>query len=148
MPDHDAANNDAIAQLDELIERVRTLPKVIDAALPEVACEWKTMLQASIAAGLSPTGEPWKLTAEGKKPLAGAAADGKLGVANIGRNIYVRLMGVEARHHRGSARGRIKRQVILAGDELPPAYRDVVVRLLRKHFHQHLALTKGTAPNG
>lgn len=144
----DASNNEAIAALDDLIERVSTLPKVVNAAMPEIAREWKRKLQATVAASTTPTGEPWADKKKGEgKPLVGAARDGTLGVAEVGNVIYVRLSGVEARHHRGAVRGKVARQIIPRGSTLPPAFRDIVIRMLRKHFHRHLALTN-EAGNG
>jgi hypothetical protein len=128
-----------VAALDALIERVRTLPKVVDEALPDLAEIWGDRMRATIAAGTSPTGEAWKPTARGERALKDAAD--ALHIAVYKGKIFVRLTGVEARHHRGAVRGRVTRQIIPR--ELPPEWRDDALRVFQKTCHAHLALGTG-----
>ncbi len=97
-------------QLKEIIAQIRAVGQLGEIAAPDVALAIRAELRRSIAAGQTPDGEPWKLTAEGAKPLKNAAAN--LTVGAYKGTIFVTLKGVEARHHSGRVRGGIKRQVI------------------------------------
>jgi len=121
----------SLADLDRMIATVRQLPELAERAAPDVADVIERELMRTTTAGQSPNGTPWQLTLEGGKPLTGAAK--AIGVAAVGRTIYVRLTGVEARHHLGRARGGIERQVIPTG-RLPPRMADAVREVLGRHF--------------
>ncbi len=120
----------SLAELDDMIARVRRLPELGTRAAPDVARVLEAELHRSIAAGESPEGKPWQLTKDGRVPLTGAAK--ALGVAAVGATIYVRLTGPEARHHLGRARGGIERQVIPT--ELSPRMAAEVQEVLARHF--------------
>lgn len=119
-----------MAELDAMIARVRSLRGLATRAAPDVAAAIEAELHATIAAGTTPGGTAWQLTRDGRTPLTGAAK--ALGVAAVGSTIYVRLTGVEARHHLGRARAGIERQVIPR--ELSPRMAAAVHDVLARHF--------------
>ena len=116
--------------LDRMIASVRALPGLAKRAAPDVADALEAELHRTIAAGQTPDGKPWQPTRDGATPLTGAAK--ALGVAAVGATVYVRLVGVEARHHLGRARGGIERQVIPT--ELSPRMAAAVHEVLGRHF--------------
>jgi hypothetical protein len=102
---------DGRAMLDAWIKRVDKLgPAVMKAAPPKVADALERNLEAQIQRGVGPDGKPWKLTADGRVPLAGAAE--ALSVRAVGIDVVARLDGPEALHNDGRVRGHIKRQIL------------------------------------
>ena len=88
-------------------------------------------LTAQIARGEDPAGNPWQLTKKGEKPLRRAARG--LTVKAIGSVILARLTGNSVRHHLGSARGRIRRQV-LPSSKLTATLTKAITRVVRGEF--------------
>jgi hypothetical protein len=118
------------AELDKMIATVRAIPRLCVTAAPEVADAVRTELARTIAAGTSPEGKRWEPRKhDGGRPLENAAAAVHVGA--VGSTIYVRLIGPEARHHLGHARGGTVRQVIPVdrlSSELASVVRDVLAR--------------------
>ncbi len=127
------SNAEALAKLDTMIERVRSLPKrTIEGAADDVAAFIKRELSASIAAGTTPTGEAWQpRKADGGKPLANALHALQVTVVE-GSIVFVHLDGPEARHHRGWVRGGVQRQIIPT--ELPPQWVGKIRDILAQRF--------------
>jgi hypothetical protein len=121
---------DGTITLQRWIAKIRELGTVPEDAAPEVAKELEAEIQANIAAGRGPDGEPWKLTAAGDRPLKRAGAQVRVRV--MGSTILVTLTGPEVRHHRGTARGRITRRVIPTGQLNGPALAAVKRVILRR----------------
>ena len=97
--------------LNSMIETLRQLPQLARVAAPAVAEAMEREAQRTIASGTTAYGVPWKRTQKGNKvPMRDAAS--ALKVAAVGTTIYMRLLGVEARHHRGIARGGVERNVL------------------------------------
>jgi hypothetical protein len=128
-------NSTAFAKLDEHIQRVRDLPKAFEAAAPVVSDDLEAELKRQIAAAQSPTGQAWQPTRKGDRPLDGA--EKSVGVAAVGRRIWMRAWGHIARHSKGIAKGGIVRQVIPTGD-IPPRMSDVIRSRLKKVFAEHM----------
>lgn len=105
------SNTAGFEALDEMIARVRRVPELVREAAPEVAQEVERELAANIAAGRAPDGSAWEPTKEGKQPLVGAAK--ALSVRAVGSVILMTVGGPEAKHHKGTARGKVKRRIIL-----------------------------------
>ncbi len=127
---------DGFAELDAWIKRVETLPtKMVTDAAPDVAEALRVEIEHSIADGMAPDGEPWKLTKKGTEPLRNAAAH--LFVAGVGTSIVVRLKGVEARHNSGTARGKIVRR-ILPNRKFSAPIVAAIKRVLGEHFKEHM----------
>jgi len=122
------------AEFERMLATIRALPELGKRAAPDVATAIENELRRTIAAGTAPDGTPWKPTQEGETPLRNAAA--AMGVAAVGPTIYVRLTGPEARHHIGSARGGVRRQVIPGRDGLPPVMAAAVRVVLTRHFQE------------
>lgn len=108
------------ATVSRWIDRLRKLPQAMtrDAA-PEVARSLEAELRAQIARGEAPDGTAWKSTADGKRPLRGAAK--ALSVRASGPAIVVSLSGIDARHHRGWVRGGVARPILPSASEGMPA---------------------------
>jgi hypothetical protein len=122
------------AELDRMIRSIRGLKGLAERAAPDVAEAIHAELVRTIAAGTTPDGDPWRPTQDGRTPLRNAAA--AIRCAAVGTRIYVRLIGPEARHHRGSARGGIVRRVLPASSRIPPAMASVITDVLTRHFHE------------
>jgi hypothetical protein len=123
-----------LTALDDMIARLRKLPELAAIAAEDVADVLDEELHATIAAGTAPDGTPWAPTLEGKRPLQNAGRAGTLFVQAVGRVVYVRLTGPEARHHRGIARGRKVRQIIPGAGRLPPRLAAAVQRVIAARF--------------
>lgn len=120
---------DPFAQLQSMIDRVAALgPQTVRRAAPKVARALEAELVAQIGRGEGPDGKPWPLTKDGARALQGAA--GALTVRAFGPVVVARLSGPEARHHKGAARGRIRRRRILPTSKLSPVMARVVARAL------------------
>jgi hypothetical protein len=126
-PENDAAMSELQAMINKIIE----LPELGKKAAPDVAKVVRRDIEGTISRGTSSEGHPWRPTQEGKKPLQHAAQ--ALRSASIGDVIYVRLVGVEARHHKGRVKGGQKRQILpVAG--VPPRMAALIQKVLSDAF--------------
>ncbi len=126
---------DGFAMLQQHIERLRSLPKLVEESAPAVAVAIERELGAQIARAETPAGEPWKPTASGSAPLRGAAR--ALRVGAIGSTIIIRITGHHALHHMGIAKGRVKREIIPSKD-LPAPMAKAIGDVLRDAFDNHM----------
>ena len=102
---------DGRAKLDAWIKMLRTLPAdVTREAAPAVADALRADIEASVSRAQSPDGTPWKPKLDGEQALVDAAQD--VTVTPLDSVVLVKFTGKFVRHHRGMARGGIKRQVI------------------------------------
>lgn len=129
-----------VAELDRMIATCRAVGGLAERAAPDVADAIRAELERNIAAGVTPDEEPWQLTRDGRVPLRNAAT--KLYCGAVGTTIYVRLIGPEARHHLGRARGRIVRQVLPTSSRIPTTMAATVRDVLARHF---VEITRGDA---
>ena len=120
------------AELDAMIARLRALGSLTELAAPDVAEAIHAELQRTITAGTSPEGVPWQPTRDGRTPMRNALA--AVRCAAVGTTIYVRLVGPEARHHKGRARGRIVRPVLPTTSKIPAAMAEAIRTALTWHF--------------
>lgn len=125
------------AELDRMIASVRALATLPEHAADDIADAIRDELTRTIAAGTTPEGEAWRPTLAGERALKNAAAS--VHVAAVGRTIYVRLVGVDARHHAGRGRGGVRRQVIPDGGNIPAPMAAVIRRVLGDHFAELVA---------
>jgi len=119
--------------VDELIARVQALPDalLLD-ALPECTEAVRRESLATARAGTTPEGVPWAPRKDGSGAVLVNAADAvKVGL--IGRTIWIRLLGIEARHHRGRVKGKTKRQIIPVG-HIPPNIARAMGDVLTRRF--------------
>jgi hypothetical protein len=122
----------ALAQLDAHIARVRRLPGLALRAAPKAAQAVEAEIERTIAAGTTSDGKAWAPKKVGSgKPLAGAAK--ALAVVAIGTKVYVRLRGVEARHHLGRAKGGVEREIIPTKG-IPPKMGKAIADVLAAEF--------------
>ena len=117
--------------LQAMIASMERLGSLVDDAMSDVTQAVLAEQRRTMAQGMSAYAEPWKLTQEGKRPLQ--HADKALKVMSVNRTVYITLLGPEARHHLGHARGKIKRGIIPERG-LPSAMADSIRNVLQQHF--------------
>lgn len=124
--------------LGAMIAKLKALPRVlVKDMMPAIAEIMREDLKATIAAGTTPEGEPWKpRKADGSRPLEGAAK--ALHVAAVGASVFVRLTGINAKHHWGAVRGGTKRRIIYTGTTLPPRVLAKIQALATERFKAHM----------
>ncbi|MBA3841102.1 MAG: hypothetical protein H0X39_00505 [Actinobacteria bacterium] len=115
-----------------MIDRIRRLGYLAETAAPDVADAVRASLQKSIASGTDPDGKAWAPRKGGGTALQYAAK--AVAVAPIGTRVFVRLSGVEARHHLGLARGGVVRRIIPV-DRIPRAMAEDCIKAIADHFH-------------
>jgi hypothetical protein len=123
----DARNAVAMAKLDDVIARLRacgTVPEEAAAAAAEVT---HAELTRQIAAAETPAGSSWPERKDGGKALATAGK--ALVVRSAGTAVYARLFGHVARHHKGTAKGGVRRQIL--PHEITPRLRTAIGERLR-----------------
>lgn len=105
------SNEAGFAALQRQIDRIRSLPKeLVRQAGPEIAKALQADTEESILRQQGPGGDRWLPTASGAPALRNAAPH--VTTRAIGTVILQRVDGVEARHHSGTAKGKVVRQII------------------------------------
>jgi hypothetical protein len=125
------ANEQASATLDRMIEQLRSVPRLVEDALPAAAKECHRLIGENIAAQRGPDGEPWPKSKLGDRVLVGALK--AVTAAVIGNVILIKLVGPEARHHLGIAKGHVVRRILPTRRKPQPmteAIRRVILRSL------------------
>lgn len=123
----------AYAQLDKMIEFLGSLGKnVIEQARPEIATTMRAEVERTIRAQTDAYGEPWKPGRDGELMLEGTQITTKL----RGAKITLRIDGYHARHHRGYAKGGVKRGILPVNGLMPPAMARAIKRTFEKRFEQ------------
>lgn len=118
------------ARLNAWIKQLRALPEEMTReALPAVAEALRDDVARSVAAGQAPDGSAWQAKQDGGQPLVGADQD--VTVEVLGTVVLMKLSGKFVRHHRGMARGGVKR-VVIPTRKVP----DAVGRVIHKVFGQ------------
>jgi hypothetical protein len=126
--------------VDEIIQRVRAVPAALTLdAWQELTVAVRAVLESTITAHTTPDGVPWAPRKRGHKPVLNNAVDA-LRVATVRGTIWIRLVGPEALHHRGRAKGKVKREIILTHITEPVAL--AIHRVLSAKFD---AVMKGNA---
>ena len=93
------------------IEALRTLPAdLVKEATPAVVDELAQDINSSISGARAPDGTAWQPKQDGGAALQNAGQH--VTVEAVGTVILAKLTGVEARHHKGTARGGIRRQIL------------------------------------
>ena len=105
-----ASNAAGFAALDAQIKKLKSLRLLPEEAAKEVAIALGDELRANITAGRGPDGEAWQPTKDGQVPLRNAAAN--LTVRAVGTTVTATVLGPEALHSIGAARGGIKRAIL------------------------------------
>lgn len=126
--------SDGLEELDDMIRRIREIPKLANDAAPECADAARDALTANLSAGTDPYGQAWKPTADGHRPLVGAAAAVKS--AAVGTTIYFRLVGHEVFHNAGTS--RVPQRRILPDGEIPPAMAQAIKGVLERRFAERV----------
>ncbi len=122
------------AMLQEWIARLEHLPQeLVAATVPEAARALHTDITAHVAAAESPDGAAWQPKQDGGAPLVGADQDVSVDV--VGTVVLVKLKGKFVRHHKGTARGGIRRQVIPTRN-VPDAVARAIGKAMTKHFQR------------
>ena len=120
----------ALAQMIRSLERV---PGALREAMPKLGNVVKKNLVAANAAGVSPDDVPYQRTEEGLVPLRGGARAFR--IKTVGTRIFAKVVGVEARHSLGTARGRIERPMLPLGD-VPKDMASDLRTELEKHLRE------------
>lgn len=131
---------DGHAVMQQWIDMLRGLPAaLVQQSAPAVAQALAAEINADVAAARSPDGEAWAPKKDGGRALQNAAQQVTVDV--VGTVILAKLKGPEVRHHKGTARGGIRRQ-ILPTRKIP----DNVSRAIRSVFATNFAKLTGGAP--
>jgi hypothetical protein len=134
----DNDNTEGFESLGRMLETLRTLPRALTVeAAPEIADALREHVVKTIDAGTTPDGVPWKPTEKGTQPLRDAARN--VFAFAIGSYVYIRVTGIEARHHLGTVKGRVKRQIIFEGTKLPPPLIAEIKRIMAKRYAAHMS---------
>lgn len=120
-----------IDKLDDWILKLRGLGDLTKEIAPDVAAEFRSQLEAQIAAGTDSNGTQWQLTKDGKQPLRNAAK--ALRVSSQGSVVTAQLTGPEALHHLGKAKGHVRRQ-ILPSKRLPKKLIEAIKAVVAKRM--------------
>jgi hypothetical protein len=99
-----------VAELQDMIDSLHRLGELPEKLAPKVAAALLTEVSASVARGESPDGKAWQPTKDGKRPLQNAAK--ALRAEAVGTVALLILEGPEVRHHLGSAKGGVQRQIL------------------------------------
>jgi hypothetical protein len=123
-----------VNELNDMIRRLNSIEGAVRGAMLDVEAACKKQLEQSISAGTSPDGEAWALRKDTQaRPLQNALEH--VNFATLDNTVIVRLRGVDAAHHRGGTRGRVKRQVIPV-DRIPDTWQAAIRRVLVEHFER------------
>ena len=117
------------------IRKVKTLARLASDAAPKVARALEQSIQESISAGRAPDGTPWKPRKDGGRPLQNAGA--ALVAVTQEKAVAVVLEGVEARHHYGAVRGKVKRQILPV--KLEPRMTQAITAVCEAEFVDKMA---------
>lgn len=96
--------------LEERIARIRAVPGVAVRVAPAVAVGVADVVREHAARGEDPYGRAWPPTAKGERPLR--RAGDAVRASSSGPVAIVRVVGVEALHDQGRARGGVRRQIL------------------------------------
>ncbi len=124
------SNDRAIAALDAVIARIRSVGETPKAIAPVVAAELKAIIDRNIAAGQGPDGVSWPRKQDGGRALENAAA--AVTVDAIGTRIVASVKSPEAFHHMGRTRGNVVR-AILPAKRLPAPFILAIKRAVEAH---------------
>ena len=132
--------HDGSIALNAQIAKLRRLgPALTKGGAPAVALAVRGELAAQIAAGTGPDGRAWKPTKAGTPPLRNAAA--ALTVRAVGTVVVATLSGVEARHHLGAVKGKVKREILPTG-KIPDPVTRAITRVVTAEFEAIMGGTK------
>jgi len=118
----------------EMADMIRTLQELSGFGLKSASKatrEVEVVTRRQVARGLGPDGKPWKPTQAGTPPLKNAGA--ALTIKLKGKCIIWTLTGVEARHHLGAVRGKVKRPIIPI-DVLPGPVVEAITKSYNSEF--------------
>jgi hypothetical protein len=121
-------------KLQDRINRLRTLPGLVDRVVPGAARAVDQEIRKQIKSGVGPDGKPWKLTEDGRVPLRNAGA--ALTTATNGKVVVASLEGVESRHHLGAVRGGVKRQILPTQGKLPEPMSKAIAEVCDREFER------------
>lgn len=129
-------------QIDNMLHKLDELKQLGVRAAPSIVRVMDAYLRRTIAAGTDPYGNPWApRKSDGGRTLV--HADKTLKVTWHGRHIIVEIHGIDARHHKGAVKGRVKRPIIFNKKELPPALVEEIRRALAAEYQ---AIVAGDSP--
>jgi hypothetical protein len=121
-----------MASIAAMAARLRALgPKVVEAALPDVAEALRNELGLSINSAQSADGVVWAVRKAGGPALVNAIT--AVGVGVVDRMVVIRITGPEARHHRGRVKGGLARPILPTGG-LPGSWTRAIKKILDRHF--------------
>lgn len=119
------------AVFDSLIASLHKLDKaLVVEARPALAKIMREDVEASIAAQTDAYGEPWQRAQDGTQMFEGTQARSLV----RGSKIVLTLDGYHARHHRGYAKGGVKRAILPTQGLIPPKTVSRMKRELEKRF--------------
>lgn len=124
--------------ISDLIGRIEGIPRaLVRDGGPDMAAAIKGYLNGTIHAKTTPDHEAWAPRKRGTAPVLENAAE-HVTVVAVGPQIFIRVIGVEARHHRGRIKGGTARPMIPT-DKIPADMAAVMERVLRAHFDRQVS---------
>ena len=123
---------DGTAELQGMIATLKRIPGLAKQHAPEIADVVGDELRKTADAGTTPFGQPWQVKKDGGRPMENAADAVKC--AAVGSTILAVVKGPEARHHKGTARGGIPRQLLPVSNRIPKQIDAAVREVLNDAF--------------
>lgn len=132
-----------MSEITTIIGKIESLPdELLHEHIGELATAVRVELNRTLAAGEQPDGTPWAPRKRGTRPVLVHARDAVI-VRGIGKQIFVQVHGVHARHHLGWVKGGTTRPMIpTKGEKLPPNILDAMRRVIESAFDKAM----GAAP--
>lgn len=124
-----------MAELDDMIARLRGLGRAAKAAVPAIAKECKDIIAQNIANQCGPDGVPWPRPADPAESLVLRNAAAAVSAQAVNGAVLLTLNGPEARHHLGIARGKVQRK-ILPTKGIPAPMAEAIRRVLFKKLDE------------
>ena len=114
-----------------MISSLRELSKFVTGSAGRARRAVDADSRRKISRGQDPNGKPWQPTKAGERPLKNAGA--ALSVKLVGKRIVWTLKGIEARHHLGAVKGKVKRQIIPIED-IPSSVAKAITQTYNSEF--------------
>lgn len=121
------------ADLRAIIAKVRRIPHLLEETAGECAQSLDAQINAELAGGHGPNGEPWPTTKDGKAPLPNAAGNATLTKA-VGTTLITNAQHPYQFHNRGARGGALPVRKVVP-NKLTQVLANAIKRPLIKAFN-------------